>query len=48
MGRLGNWDNVEKRKRPVTFTKSDEIMEYLKLAIWILLACVYCYFMIWG
>ena len=48
MGRLGDWDRVEKRKRPVKFTRQDEFMEYLKMAVWIFLAGVYCYFMVWG
>ena len=33
MGRLGDWDKVEKRNRPVKFTRSDELWEYAKMCV---------------
>ncbi len=45
---MTSWDKVEKRKSPISFTKQDEIMEYLKIAVCVFIAGVYCYFMIWG
>jgi len=41
---MNKWD----KKKKLTYTKQDEFMDYLKLVIWILLAGVYCYFMVWG
>ena len=37
MGRLGDWDKVERKKRPIKFTKQDEFWEYFKMFIYILL-----------
>lgn len=48
MGRLGDWDKVEKRNRPVKFTRSDELWEYAKMCVLIFLACTYLYFLFWG
>ena len=45
MGRLGDWDKVERKKKPTTFTKQDEYWEYFKMFIYILLAGVYCYYL---
>ena len=45
MGRLGDWDKVERKKRPIKFTKQDEFWEYFKMFIYILLAGVYCYYL---
>lgn len=48
MGRLGDWDKVEKRNRPIKFTRADELWEYAKMSVWVLLACTYLYFLFWG
>lgn len=45
MGRLGDWDKVERKRRPVKFTRTDEIMEYLKIVVMIGLALAYAYFL---
>ncbi len=44
MSRLGDWDKVERKKRPITFTKGDEYWEYFKLLVLFLLAGGYLYF----
>ena len=33
MGRLGKWDEVEKKPRPLKFTRGDELWEYFKLSL---------------
>jgi len=45
MGRLGDWDKVERKRRPIKFTRSDEIWEYTKMGIMILAALTYAYFL---
>ena len=31
MGRLGDWDKVEKKRRPISYTRSDELWDYFKM-----------------
>lgn len=40
---MNNWDKIEKRKKPVTFTRNDEIWEYTKLFFLFFLAGGYMY-----
>jgi|TARA_R100000030_G_scaffold32343_1_gene23947 hypothetical protein len=47
MGRLGDWDKVEKKKRPVQFSKQDEYYEYFKMVILILIGLGYLY-LLWS
>ena len=46
MGRLGDWDKVEKKPRPIKFTRGDEIWEYTKLGIFILMSYLFFHFII--
>ena len=46
--RLGDWDKVEKKPRPVKFTRGDEIWEYTKLGLFILLSYLFFHFIIMG
>ena len=48
MGRLGDWDKVEKRQKPVKFSREDEIWEYVKMMIWVLGGLTYLYFLFIG
>ncbi len=45
MGRLGDWDKVEKKRKPVSFTKTDEYYEYFKMFIMIVLGLTYLYYL---
>ncbi len=47
MGRLGDWDKVEKNK-PIKFSREDEIWEYVKMMIWVLGGLTYLYFLFVG
>jgi len=48
MGRLGDWDKVEKRQKPIKFSREDEIWEYVKMMIWVLGGLTYLYFLFVG
>ena len=48
MGRLGEWDKVEKKPRPVTFTRSDELWEYFKMFLIICIGVTYLWFIFLG
>ena len=48
MGRLGDWDKVEKRRKPIKFSREDEIWEYVKMMIWVLGGLTYLYFLFVG
>ena len=39
---MNNWDKVEKKKK-LTYTKTDELFDYMKLAIIVLIALGYLY-----
>ena len=41
MGRLGEWDKVERKKRPIKFTRSDELWEYTKMGVIIVMGLAY-------
>ena len=45
MGRLGDWDKVERKRKPVSFTKTDEYYEYFKMFIMIVLGLTYLYYL---
>ena len=45
MGRLGEWDKVEKRQRPIKFSRGDEIWEYVKMSLIIIGGLTYLYFL---
>ena len=45
MGRLGDWDRVEKKSKPIKFSREDEIWEYVKLSVWVIGAGFYFYFL---
>jgi len=48
MGRLGDWDKVERKKKPVSFTKTDEYYEYFKMFLIIGLGVMYLWFIFLG
>ena len=48
MGRLGDWDKVEKKKRPISYTRSDELWDYIKLGMVVLLGYLFFHFIIMG
>ena len=48
MGRLGDWDKVEKKPRPIKFTRNDEIWEYIKLGMVVLMGYLFFHFIIMG
>ena len=48
MGRLGDWDKVEKKPRPIKFTRNDEIWEYTKLGVFIILSYLFFHIIIMG
>ena len=39
---MNNWDKVEKKKK-LTYTRTDELFDYMKLAIIVLIALGYLY-----
>ena len=45
MGRLGEWDRVEKRQKPIKFSREDEIWEYVKMSLIIISGLTYLYFL---
>ena len=50
MGRLGDWDKVERKRKPVSFTKTDEYYEYFKMFLIVGLGVMYLWFIFsgWG
>jgi len=48
MGRLGKWDEVEKKRRPISYTKQDEFFDYGKIVLYLLLGYLYFHFIIMG
>ena len=48
MGRLGKWDEVEKKRRPTTYTKQDEFFDYMKIVMYLLVSYLYFHFVIMG
>ena len=48
MGRLGDWDKVEKKRRPITYTKQDEFFDYAKIVLYLLLGYLYFHFVVMG
>ena len=45
MGRLGEWDRVEKRQKPIKFSREDEIWEYVNMSLIIIGGLTYLYFL---
>ncbi len=48
MGRLGDWDKVERKKKSVSFAKSDEYWEYFKMLMIVFVGYLYFHFVIMG
>lgn len=48
MGRLGDWDKVERKRKPVLFTKTDEYLEYFKMFLIVGLGVMYLWFIFLG
>ena len=48
MGMLGKWDEVEKKPRKITFTRNDELWEYLKLSMIVVIGYLFFHFIIMG
>ncbi len=48
MGRLGDWDKVEKKKRPISYTRSDELWDYFKMFLIICIGIGYLWFIFLG
>ena len=48
MGRLGDWDKVEKKPRPIKFTRQDELWEYIKLGGIVMMGYLFFHFIIMG
>ena len=48
MGRLGDWDKVEKKRRPISYTKQDEFFDYMKMVLYLLLGYLYFHFVVMG
>ena len=48
MGRLGKWDEVEKKRRPISYTKSDEYWDYFKMFLKVAVGYLYFHFVIMG
>lgn len=48
MGRLGKWDEVQKKPRKQTFTRNDELWEYFKLGMIIVMGYLFFHFIIMG
>ena len=48
MGRLGKWDEVEKKRRPISYTKSDEYWDYFKMFLIVVVGYLYFHFVIMG
>ena len=44
MSRLGDWDKVEKKPKPISFTRSDELWEYFKLLVLVAAGLVYLWY----
>ena len=48
MGRLGDWDKVEKKKRPINYTRSDELFDYFKMVMIVVVGYLFFHFIIMG
>ena len=44
MSRQGDWDKVEKKPKPISFTRSDELWEYFKLSVLVAAGLVYLWY----
>ena len=45
---MNNWDKVEKKPRPVHYTKQDEFFDYFKLFLIFIIGYLYFHFIIMG
>jgi hypothetical protein len=48
MGRLGDWDKVEIKKRPISYTRKDELWDYFKMFLILVVSYLYFHFVIMG
>ncbi len=48
MGRLGDWDKVERKKRAVSYTRNDELWDYFKMFLILVVSYLYFHFVIMG
>ena len=48
MGRLGDWDKVEKKKRTINYTRNDELWDYFKMFLIFVAGYLYFHFIIMG
>jgi hypothetical protein len=48
MGRLGDWDKVERKKRPISYTKQDELWDYFKMFLIFVAGYLYLHYVIMG
>ena len=47
-GTISDWDKVERKKRPISFTKTDEYYEYFKMFLIVGLGVMYLWFIFSG
>ena len=45
---MNKWDKVEKKPRPVHYTKQDEFFDYFKLFLIFIIGYLYFHFIIMG
>ncbi len=48
MGRLGDWDKVERKKRTINYTRNDELWDYFKMFLILVAGYLYFHFIIMG
>ena len=48
MDRLGDWDKVEKKRRPISYTRSDELWDYFKMFLIFAAGYLYLHFVVMG
>ena len=46
MGRLGDWDKVEKKRRPISYTRNDELWDYFKMVMIVVVGYLFFHFII--
>ena len=48
MGRLGDWDKVERKPKQIKFSRNDELFEYFKMFLIICIGIGYLWFIFLG
>ena len=48
MGRLGDWDKVERKPKQIKFSRTDELFEYFKMFLIICIGIGYLWFIFLG